>query len=590
MAEVFQRLVGLETEYALRHPAISDPGKPQVRFRLYEAVVTTLQSRCPTVPARHFKEGIFTANGGAVWFEAERPAAGGGLIEGATPECRGPREVVAYQRAQDRLLSECAAAHGVQLLKNDRDAFQNVYGAQENYEAVLATGGRLALWRLGLIGLFPLALLTWIGMGLCVLVTIIYFAAAGLVYFLIRLARGDNERLGRFLFGNDLMDGREHCVHVAVWLETTLQFVTRVLTAPLAGALLVLLRVTAFKRTRRCLTPFLASRCLVTGAGMLDPSGRFQLADKAPAINCVVGLGGMLHDRPLFTMGHFFKAMYAESWFLPREYAELFGARQRLQIALGDSNMCETAEYLRVGTTLLVLDAIEAGLFQHPPRLRRPIKALHDFCADPTLKTEARLRDGQSVTALQLQRYYLAGCRAFLSQQPQAPKEAWSVLQLWEQTLEQLEFAAAHHHFPQTLVGVLDWVTKQFLLESAGADAAWLERKKIDLRYHELSAAGYFQKLADCDRTSRVVADEAIERAGRTAPADSPATTRAHYIREFAGSDIWVTANWKSVQLGRGWGRKTIRLSRYGRAMRQSPRPPRTLPRKRTAPDSESQP
>ena len=144
MAEVFQRLVGLETEYALRHPAISDPGKPQVRFRLYEAVVTTLQSRCPTVPARHFKEGIFTANGGAVWFEAERPAAGGGLIEGATPECRGPREVVAYQRAQDRLLSECAAAHGVQLLKNDRDAFQNVYGAQENYEAVLAPGGRVA--------------------------------------------------------------------------------------------------------------------------------------------------------------------------------------------------------------------------------------------------------------------------------------------------------------------------------------------------------------------------------------------------------------------------------------------------------------
>jgi len=43
-----------------------------------------------------------------VWFETERPAAGGGLIEGATPECRGPLQVVRYQRAQDQLLSQCA--------------------------------------------------------------------------------------------------------------------------------------------------------------------------------------------------------------------------------------------------------------------------------------------------------------------------------------------------------------------------------------------------------------------------------------------------------------------------------------------------
>ena len=55
--------------------------------------------RIPAVRAKHFKEGMFLANGGALWFEAERPAAGGGLIEGATPECRGPAEVLAYQRA-----------------------------------------------------------------------------------------------------------------------------------------------------------------------------------------------------------------------------------------------------------------------------------------------------------------------------------------------------------------------------------------------------------------------------------------------------------------------------------------------------------
>ena len=54
-----------------------------------------------------------------------RPA-GGGLIEGATPECRGPLQVVRYQRAQDQLLSQCARLAEVDgelsLVKNDRDA------------------------------------------------------------------------------------------------------------------------------------------------------------------------------------------------------------------------------------------------------------------------------------------------------------------------------------------------------------------------------------------------------------------------------------------------------------------------------------
>ena len=109
-ARVFERLVGLETEYAILYRPL-DPSTPRPsRFRIYEKLVDALGRRIPSVAARHFKDGVFVANGGAVWFEAERPSAGGGLIEGATPECRGPREVLAYQRAQDRLLADAAKA------------------------------------------------------------------------------------------------------------------------------------------------------------------------------------------------------------------------------------------------------------------------------------------------------------------------------------------------------------------------------------------------------------------------------------------------------------------------------------------------
>ena len=82
---VFDRLVGMETEYAVRfHPV--DPSTPRPsRFRIYEVLVDALGRRIPTASAKHFKEGVFVANGGAVWFEAERPSAGGGLVYRGVP-------------------------------------------------------------------------------------------------------------------------------------------------------------------------------------------------------------------------------------------------------------------------------------------------------------------------------------------------------------------------------------------------------------------------------------------------------------------------------------------------------------------------
>lgn len=560
---IFKRLVGLETEYAIRTPAAAGSA-PLSKFRLYEALVAALHQRVPTVPAKHFKEGVFTANGGAVWFEAERPAAGGGLIEGATPECRSPREAVVYQRAQDQLLSECAETREFQLIKNDRDACDNVYGAQESYETTLATGFTFFVWRVGLVLLFPFALLTWIGILLCVLGTFAYFLLAGAFYLPFKLLTGGRDSVARFLFGDDLVEGRENCIHVPVWLESTLQLFTRILTAPLAASLYLLLHFTAFRRVRKRLVPFLVSRSVTSGAGMVSAADEFFIADKAPAINCVVGFGGMIGDRPIFSMGHFFKAIYAESWFSPREYLELFKQQHRLQIGLGDSNMCETAEYLRVATTMLVVDAIESGKFKHPPQLARPIQALHQFCRDPSLRQTVKLRDGQEVTALQLQRYYWTGCRAFLDHSPHVPGEAWDALRLWDQMLDSLDEFASDQALPDSLVGSLDWPTKKYLLDKAGADANWAQRKKIDLRYHELSEDGYFAMLQSAGITPRLIADEEIDRATRLAPANSPATTRGHYIREFAYGEEPVTANWKVVAIGQFWGGKTIRLSRYG--------------------------
>ena len=335
------------------------------------------------------------------------------------------------------------------------------------------------------------------------------------------------------------------------------------MTGPLAIALDALLRLTVFRRIRRRLLPFLVTRPLLSGVGMVDRQGNFQLSDKGPAINCRCGFGGLWGDRPIFNMGHFFKAIYAHAWFSPQEYARLFAARQRLQIGLGDSNMSEAAEYLRVGTTLLVLDAIEAGWLRRVPSVRRPIRTLRAVCKDLSLRELVAQVHGSPATALQVQQFYYQACRDFVGSVPDAPAESWELLDLWKEALGGLEQIAAGGVSPSSLIGMLDWVTKKYLIDQAAANASWQERKKIDLRYHELSPEGYFRVLQRAGIASSIVDPPDLERATRVPPADSPATVRGHYIREFSQGDEPMTANWACVAIGKGWGARVIPLTRY---------------------------
>lgn len=541
------------------HPANSYARKPS-RFQLYHSLLAALRDRVLTVRARHFKEGVFVANGGAVWFETERIASDGGLVEGATPECRGPHQVLAYQRAQDQLLSHAARMAPVdgdlRLIKNCRDSRDNVYGAQENYEATLASGWRLLAWRAGLILLLPVVLVMWLCLLAVIITGIVYLLLAGLAYFVIRLLVKRHRRIGIVLFGRDLMEGRETGAPVPPWMEWLMLWVARIVSGPLAIGLILLARLTAFHDIRGQLLALLVSRSVIAGSGLVDRKGKFQLADKAPAVNCVVGFGGYLWDRPIFNFGHFFKAVSLESLMAPGDYFGLLRRRQRLQIGLGDSNMSETAEFLRVGTTLLVLDAIEAGHLRKAPRLWRPIRALHRICADPSLSTEVGVVGGKRMTALELQRYYWDACRRFVDSCSEVPTEAFELLALWADALDSLDDE------PESLVGLLDWVTKRFLLEKAGRDAEWAERKKIDIRYHELSDEGYYQVLAQTGITKTLVDGDEVDRAKRTAPPDSPATTRGHYIREFADGEEPLAVNWKRILIGRGRKAKVVRLYR----------------------------
>ncbi|KAA5542178.1 hypothetical protein FYK55_15340 [Roseiconus nitratireducens] len=552
------RLLGLETEYALRTP---DGSEVQIESQrdAYNAISAQLRSTLPCADADltySGKVGIFLATGGAVWFESLLPSLNTGLIEGATPECVGPRQAIVCQRAQDRLLCQAAAAHGIDLLKNDCDAQDHAYGAQENFEIEVFSASRSDHWA-GQVVVFLLAVLALVTQLLAVGVLLLLLLTLPLTALIYRCLsalgryRDDRSRRAGFDFwiGRSWREGWNGAdIPIGGWAARLILGVIVTLVMPLSLAMWLLVLPTRLGSMHRKLAPFLATRLIFAGAGRLDRRGRFHLSDKAFSKRLVAGIPEYAHG--FFSLGQVLKPVLS----IVRA-GEILNSRQRVQIAVGDSNLCEEAEYLRVGTTALVIDAIEAGYFDDPIRIRRPVAALKRFDRDPTLQATAQVVEEGPRTAIEIQRMFWKRCRRYLDDVHQMGKptdaaadvpdqrktrvtEAEDILRRWDDVLSRLR------QDPESLIGRVDWVTKQFLLQQTEPHGSAAARKKIDLKYHQLGPEGYFSKFAQTDYPVRILCPDEIERAMRMPPPDSPACRRAARIREF--SRTGGKASWKT--------------------------------------------
>lgn len=552
---VFDRLVGLETEYAIRYSA--DDGEPHPgNDVIYEALAEAIEGLVLVRKGERAlaRKQYFIQNGGAFYYESLPTATDGGLIEGATPECRGPAQALLYQRALDSLLTDAIPAAErilhrkgfggrVGLLKNCRDAEGHIYGAQENYEAELASGPALLAWRALLVSLFPLILssvaLTWL-----LLVGFMGWLFVGVVLaWLLVLVMPERIDPGIVALATDESQSTFDAIEAP--MSTVFMWVEIVLWAPVVTIMAYGLHHLGFRKVRRQGLGFLISRAIVTGAGTVDARSLFGLSEKGPSIVHVTRRSVLPEARAIFDGGNLIKHAINTVQMDFAGYARLFRRRQRLQFGLSDANLCQMAEYLKVGTTLLMIDMAEAGALDGLPRPRKPVAALHDLVADPTLQAAIPMTDGTLLTALQLQRLYLERARAFLEQTHDAPVEAQRVVRLWGEVLEALE------EEPGRLVGRLDWVTKRYVLESVAPNAPLPVQKKIDLRYHELGE-GYLHTLEAHGAAVELVDPEDVRRARTEAPRNTPARLRAELMTTWDDSQVPVEFSWSSVRIG-GW-------------------------------------
>lgn len=553
-----KRPIGLETEYAIRfspRAGIDHPGNHVV----FDALQKAIEQIVATEPGDRADTNFhfFAENGGSFYYEYLPSAFTGGLLEGATPECYGPSELLLYQKAQETILIraipdvERKLGGSIGLIKNCRDAKGNVYGAQENYEAEVASPmGRWAIISTALLAVPVLSVALLILIPLAILLCPV-FIVCGIAHYVSssQLDRPQHnrptpreQRLLRIRNLTRHLGTEIGLLRWGMWFEYRfLSPITFLAMTPYSFAL----RAFAFRKQRRALEAFLVSRVIITGAGTLLENEQFALSEKGVAVRLVARLFPTPSLRGIFDTSNLLKIppMILRDAVAGRSgtIRSLFrNRRNRFQIGLSDSGRCQVAEYLKTGTTLLLLDMLDAGELADAPKFKKPVRALHAIVRDPALKVGAEMIDGNRMSAIDVQRWYLEKARRFVEEQPGLPNEHADTVRLWSEVLDALA------KDPGQLVGRIDWVSKRYMLETAGADLDYRGRKKIDIGYHELGS-GYFDLLEREGIAPVMVEFEEIENAIHNPPSPATARARSAFIKQirFPGQRVWVS--WTSA-------------------------------------------
>src|SRR5690606_16793096 len=179
-----------------------------------------------------------------------------------------------------------------------------------------------------------------------------------------------------------------------------------------------------FEDLARRVTAHLVTRAVIVGAGRvgLGAYGErpgFQISQRADYMEAEVGLETTLR-RPIVNT---------------RDEPHADRARwRRLHVIIGDANCAEVSTYLKVGSTALVLAAIEAGDERLDALvLADPVTAVRQVSYDLSLRQALPLASGESATALDVQRALLEISRDYVKDVADA-----AVLARWEDVLEKL--------------------------------------------------------------------------------------------------------------------------------------------------------
>ena len=204
------------------------------------------------------------------------------------------------------------------------------------------------------------------------------------------------------------------------------------------------------------------------------------------------------------------------------DYSDL----HRLHVLYGEANMNEYATWLKIATTCLVLDLLDMKVVPADVKLEDALQTLKSVSRDGTNRWLVRRANGETMSAIDLQRLYLEAAQKHLKGKDEQTDEA---IFEWENTLALLEID------PMRLHDKLDWVAKKKMLMEfmASENVSWNDDilHSLDLEYHNINpATSLYYGLEELGQAHRILSDEDIKSACENPPQNTRAKGRAHII------------------------------------------------------------
>ncbi|WJY68040.1 Pup--protein ligase [Corynebacterium auris] len=294
-------------------------------------------------------------------------------------------------------------------------------------------------------------------------------------------------------------------------------------------------RELVLKSFSRQLLPFLITRQLTSGAGVIK-NGRFLLSQRADQVWEGVS-SATTRTRPIINTRD-----------EPHGDSHRF---RRMHVIVGDSTMSETTFALKIGSTLLVIEMLEAGFDLPDLELDDPIAHIREIAADPTGRTELRLKNGGTTTALEVQRATWEAATRWLEHRDGDNDEMERVVALWGRVLSALE--TGDYSGVDTEV---DWMIKRKLLarfqDRLGCGLDHPKLAQIDLTYHDIRRErGLFYLLERKGLAARWTTDGAIAAAEATPPPTTRATLRGAFLRAAREAGVAHNVDWVHLKVNR---------------------------------------